>query len=116
MKHLLLAAMIFASTAAFAIVPDTSKQGIQAVKMNAKSIVIGKPDAKSVGLRVVSDNLSDRAGLYFVFFSSDNDEYTTVYEGNIDIRETDYDDWKASSNSSDFLFSWFADEFGFTLK
>lgn len=100
---------------AFAQITDTSKQGIQAVLIEPKMIVIGKPNAMSVGLRVVSDNLTDAAGLYYVFYDSDGGEYAVVYEGNVDIKGADYANWK-TSGGNDYLFTWFADKFGVTLR
>lgn len=115
MKKVLLALSIFFSAQAFAYTPDTTKQGIQAALIQPQMIVFGQPDAMSVGLRVVSDNLSDLAGLYYVFYSSDSAEYKKVYEGNIDIRGEDYTEWK-NNGTAQALFEWFADKLGITLK
>lgn len=117
MKKALFSILLAVATtvSAFAIVPDSSKQGIQAVMIVPQTIVFGQPQAKSLGLRVVSDNLSDAAGLYYVFYDSDGAEYNTVYEGNIDIKGADYAAWK-SSGGNNYLFTWFAGKFGITLR
>lgn len=114
MKRVLLALSIFFSAQAFAYVPDTTKQGIQAALIQPQTIVFGQPEAMSIGLRVVSDNLSDLAGLYYVFYSSDSAEYKKVYEGNTDIRGEDYTEWK-NAGTTQALFEWFANRFSLTL-
>lgn len=100
---------------AFGQITDTTKQGIQAALIQPQMIVFGKPNAMSVGLRVVSDNLTDAAGLYYVFYDSDGAEYAVVYEGNVDIKGADYANWK-SSGGNDYLFTWFANKFSITLR